>query len=256
MVRRLRECAAEASIERTRILRRGVAPVNLARYARGRVTAYARRAKNVLLHLDSGWTLRIQLGMTGHVFWVPDSGELPPHTRVFFELRPAGAIVFQDARVFGCVEAHRTTGLEEAVFAKYGPEPLAPEFTWRHLALAARGRRSEVKPFLLDQSRVAGLGNIWAAESLFRAGILPWRTVDSLGPTEWQRLHRAIRAVLQRAIENTFRVTNSAEEFPEADLLTVAVYGRAGEPCRRCRRPVTRQVQAGRATFFCGACQS
>jgi formamidopyrimidine-DNA glycosylase len=255
MVRRLTECAPQAMIARTRILRKGVAEPVLTRRAKGAVAAYGRRAKNVLLHLESGWTVRIQLGMTGHVFWIPSRRELPSHTRVVFELAGGDAIAFQDARVFGSVETHPTAKLEESAFADYGPEPLAESFTWRDLAAAARRRKTEIKPFLLDQSRVVGLGNIWAAESLFRAGILPWRTVDSLANAEWQRLHRAIRTVLSTAIENTFRVTQSADEFPEADLLATAVYGRAGQPCRKCKGPIEREVQAGRATFYCGRCQ-
>lgn len=255
MVRRLRECAPQATIARTRILRAGFAPPLVKTRARGPIVGYARRAKNVLVHLENGFTIRIQLGMTGHVYWVPDRRELPSHTRVVFELNSGAAFAFQDPRVFGSVEVHRTAELEESAFASYGPEPLDDGFTWRDLAAAAEGRRVEIKPFLLDQSRVVGLGNIWAAEALFQAGILPWRTVNSLTAGEWQKLHRAIRRVLQGAIENTFRVTQSAEEFPEADLLSVAVYGRAGEPCRKCRVPIERETQAGRSTFFCGRCQ-
>lgn len=255
MVRRLAECAPEAEIARTRILRAGVAPVGLPRRARGVVAGYARRAKNVLMHLGNGQTIRIQLGMTGHVFWVPDRRRLPEHTRVVFELAAGSAIAFQDPRVFGSVEIHATESLP-AVFAEYGPEPLGDGFRWQQLAAAAKGRRVEVKPFLLDQSRVVGLGNIWAAEALFQAGILPWRRVDSLAASEWRRLHGAIRRVLGRAIENAFRVTGSAEEFPEADLLSTAVYGREGERCRRCRGTVAREVQAGRSTYYCGGCQA
>ena len=255
MVRRLRECAPRPEIVRVRVLRNGVAPRGLARRAKGRIASYGRRAKNVLMHLENGHTIRIQLGMTGHVFWIASQRQLPSHTRVTFDLAGGGAIAFQDPRVFGSVELHRTELLETAAFARYGPEPLDAAFTWRHLAAAAAGRRTEIKPFLLDQSRVVGLGNIWAAEALFAAGVLPWRTVDSLKNAEWQRLHRAIQRVLHQAIDNAFAVTESAGEFPEADLLRVAVYGRSGQPCRKCRGPILRETQSGRSTFYCGGCQ-
>ena len=253
MVRRLAEFAPAARIERIRILRPGVAPSLLTRRAKGLVRGYSRRAKNVLIHLDHDWTIRIRLGMTGHVYWIPDVRELPSHTRVVFVLAK-GAIAFQDPRVFGSVEIHPTATLVD-VFAGYGPEPLDPAFTWRDLAATAERRSGPIKPFLLDQSRVVGLGNIWAAEALFRAGILPWRAVNTLRDTEWRRLHAAIRRVLEQAIARTFRVTAGPEEFPEADLLAAAVYGREGEPCRKCMKPVVRRTQAGRSTFFCGECQ-
>lgn len=253
MVRRLAEFAPAAQIERVRILRPGVAEPVLTRRGRGVVSGYSRRAKNVLIHLAHGWTVRIQLGMTGHVYWIPSVRELPSHTRVVFVLAN-GAIAFQDPRVFGSVEIHPTAALPQ-VFADYGPEPLDEAFTWRQLAERAAGRSGEIKPFLLDQSRVVGLGNIWAAEALFLAGILPWRRVNTVRDAEWRRLHKAIRRVLSQAIARTFRVTNGPEEFPEADLLAAAVYGREGEPCRKCKAPILRRTQAARSTFFCGECQ-
>jgi formamidopyrimidine-DNA glycosylase len=99
------------------------------------------------------------------------------------------------------------------------------------------------------------LGNIWAAESLFRARVHPERAVDALRDAEWRALHASIRRTLERAIENTFKVTNRPEEFPEADLLRLNVYGRAGASCRRCHATIVRTVQGGRATFFCPRCQ-
>jgi formamidopyrimidine-DNA glycosylase len=254
MVRRLREAAPEARIERVRVLRESVVEGALAKRARGGVTGYARRAKNVLIHLDTGWTLRIQLGMTGHVYPWAGSAEWPRFTRVAFVLEGGGALVFEDSRTFGTVSAVRTDDLP-AVLAGYGPEPLDVGFRWQDLRAAARGLRQEVKPFLMDQRRVAGLGNIWAAEVLFGARIHPARRVETLGEGEWKALHRAVRATLRRAIANTMKVTAGPEEFPEADLLLTGVYGRAGQACRRCGAVVERVVQAARATFYCPGCQ-
>jgi formamidopyrimidine-DNA glycosylase len=258
MVRRLEQYAPHAAIRRVCILRdsltepQGVRHVR--RYARGMVTRYARRAKNVLLHLDTGWTVRIQLGMTGHCFWIADPAAAPPHTRVLFLLARGGALAFEDARTFGSVQVHRQDELPE-LFRAYGPEPLDPAFRWTGLRDAAAGLRQPLKSFLMDQRRIAGLGNIWAAESLFAARLAPQRGVHTLADAEWRALHAAIRRTLRRAIENAFRVTSRPDEFPEADLLRLQVYGRAAQPCRRCRQPVRRQVEAGRATYFCAGCQ-
>lgn len=258
MVRRLAECAGGAVIERVKVLRASaVAPQTaryLARHARGAVSGYSRRAKNVLVHLESGWTIRVRLGMTGHVYPIIAAKEAPRFTRVSLELAGGGAIVFEDARTLGGVAVH-DAGELEGVLSGYGPEPLAPGFRWQDLQGRADGLSLAVKQFLLDPSRVAGLGNIWAAESLFRAGVHPERRVRDMDEEEWRRLHAAIRRTLAGAIENTFRVTTGPEEFPEADLLRLSVYGREGEPCRKCRRPVQRKVQAGRSSYFCPGCQ-
>lgn len=259
MVRRLAECAPSTRIREVTILRPSLiapqSPDDLAATLRGRkVLSYGRRAKNVLLHLDKGWTLRVRLGMTGHFFWIPDARQLPRFTRVWFELTGGAAFVFDDSRTFGSVHVHRTEELT-SLFAAYGPEPLDDSFTWQQLKATAARAKGPVKPFLLDQSKVVGLGNIWAAESLFAARIAPDRPLPGLTDAEWKALHKAIRKTLAAAIENTFRVTSLADEFPEADLLSCFVYGRTGEPCRRCQQPIMRFAQAGRSTFHCTRCQ-
>jgi formamidopyrimidine-DNA glycosylase len=250
MGRRLAECAPTARLGEMHILRPSLiapqSPDEVAAAVRGRkVLSYSRRAKNVLLHLDRGLTLRIQLGMTGHFYWISDARVLPRFTRIWMELSGQSAFVFEDSRCFGNLHLHATAELPE-VFADYGPEPLDDGFTWQQLKAAAARAKGPVKPFLLDQSKVVGLGNIWAAESLFMARIAPDRLLPTLTDPEWKALHRAIRKVL---------ATASAEEFPEADLLTCAVYGREEEPCRRCKTPIGRFVQAGRSTFHCSQCQ-
>jgi formamidopyrimidine-DNA glycosylase len=219
------------------------------------LTGYARRAKNVLLHCSGDWTLRVQLGMTGHVYAWPDRRQLPRFTRAHLELSNDECIVFEDARKFGSLSLLRTAELPNA-FADYGPEPLDDSWTWQQLRESAAKSRGPVKPFLLDQSRVVGLGNIWAAESLWEAKINPFRLLPSLTAAEWKRLHAAIRLVLRQAIAATFEVTRTPQEFPEADLLTCRVYGREDEACRRCRRTaILRENQAGRSPFFCPHCQ-
>ena len=259
MVRRLEECAPGVRIGEMTVLRASLiapqSPDEVVETVRGRrVVSYARRAKNVLVHLDKGWTLRVQLGMTGHFYWIPDARVLPRFTRIWLGLGKGAALVFEDSRTFGSLHVHRTEELA-GVFAGYGPEPLEESFTWRELKASGARAKGPIKPFLLNQSKVVGLGNIWAAESLYAARIGPGRAVSGLEDGEWKALHRAIRKTLTAAIANTFLVTGSAEEFPEADLLACAVYGRGGEACKRCKGPVERFVQAGRSTFHCPGCQ-
>lgn len=261
MVRRLRETPGTGVVvEKARVLRASlIAPQSSAlvsRHLRGRrIESYSRRAKNVLLHFEGGWTARVQLGMTGHIYVWPDGRELPRFARVVLELSDRRAIVFEDARTFGSFHIHRTEDMPE-VLACYGPEPLDDHWTWQMLRDSARRSSGPVKPFLLDQTRVVGLGNIWAAEALWEARISPFRALPELKPAEWKRLHAAVRQVLAKAIECAFAVTRSAEEFPEADLLQCRVYGREGQVCVRCKKiPVLRQTQAGRSTFYCAKCQ-
>ena len=259
MVRRLAEAVPRGKIVSAAVLRPTTVQPHRPReledaLAGRRIRSYARRAKNVLIHLDGGQSLRIQLGMTGHVYWIPDHRKAPRFTRVLLALTNGEGIAFEDARVFGRVNLHTTSELPR-VFAAYGPEPLDASFTWQMLRDSAGTSRISVKPFLLDQSRVVGLGNIWAAESCFHARLDPFRAVNAIAAAEWKRLHGAIRRTLERAIAGTFKVTRGPDEFPEADLLVCAVYGREGEACRKCQGKIARQTQAARSTFFCPACQ-
>ncbi|MDX2269841.1 MAG: DNA-formamidopyrimidine glycosylase family protein [Bryobacter sp.] len=260
MVRRLRESPGAG----LRIHTAHTPDPQLASLLPGRtITGYSRRAKNVLVELSGDYVLRVQLGMTGHFYFWPDPAALPRFTRAHFTLqqgrRNKGCLVFEDARTFGSLEIHPKQNLP-SVFSAYGPEPLDPAFTWQALRETAARSQAPLKPFLLDQSRIAGLGNIWAAEALFAARLNPFRRVSSLSPAEWKRLHAAIRQVLSDAIAGTLAVTSKPEEFPDGDLLSCRVYGRPGQPCLRCARDlvrplIVREVQAGRSTFFCPNCQ-
>jgi formamidopyrimidine-DNA glycosylase len=258
MVRRLRETVS-GTVVKVRILRAGMtggqSPRRLAKLATGQaITGFGRRAKSVLIELANRHTIRIRLGMSGHVYHVANAKKLPKHTRVAFVLDDGSAIAFEDARTFGDVTIHSETDLP-AAFAGLGCEPLDPEFTPQRLAEALRGTRAPIKPLLLDQARVVGLGNIWAAEALWKARISPWTPASALTGQQVRALRAAIVQVLTKAIARTFTSTEKGGDFPEADLLAVAVYGRNGQPCRRCRQPVQRVTQAGRGTFFCPICQ-
>jgi len=261
MVRRLQESPGTGVVvEKARVLRASLiapqSPALVSRHLKGRrIESYSRRAKNVLLHFEGGWTARIQLGMTGHVYIWPEARDIPRFARVVLDLSDRRSIVFEDARTFGSFHIHRTEDMPE-VLASYGPEPLEDSWTWEMLRDSARRSSGPVKPFLLDQTRVVGLGNIWAAEALWEARINPFKTLPELQGAEWKRLHAAIRKVLDKAIAGTFAVTRSAEEFPEADLLQCRVYGREEQACRRCKtQAIQRRTQAGRSTFYCANCQ-
>jgi formamidopyrimidine-DNA glycosylase len=266
---RLQEFAVQPVIRKVSVWRPSIVAPQTEAMLRKRlhgatITAFERRAKNVLLHLDNDHTVRIQLGMTGHVYGVETNADVSRAAvsraavsrwwRVGLELKDGRSIVFEDSRTFGSLRVVKTAELPRE-FTNYGPEPLDKSWSWTDLRDSAAKNRGPIKPFLLDQKRVVGLGNIWAAESCFEASIAPQRSVASLSDAEWKQLHAAIRKVLTRAIRNTMKVTRAAEEFPEADLLSCAVYGKAGEACPRCHAMIRRFVQAGRSTFHCAACQ-
>ena len=259
MVRRLRLDAGETTIARVRVLRPGMTRpqpqqrlVKLA--GKQAITGYGRRAKSVLIELANGHTVRVQLGMTGHIYHVPNARDLPKYTRIAFDLHDGSALAFEDSRTFGNITIYATRDLP-TVFADLGPEPLDASFTPAVLAAALAGTRAPIKPLLLDQSRVVGLGNIWAAEALWKSRIHPFTATSALTPKQIRALHGAMVSVLSKAVANTFKATESGADFPEADLLAVAVYQRDGQPCRRCRQAIARVTQAGRSTFFCPGCQ-
>ena len=259
MVRRLRLDAGETTIARVRVLRPGMTgaqPHQRLMKVAGKqaITGYGRRAKSVLIELANGHTVRVQLGMTGHIYHVANARDLPKYTRIAFDLHDGSALAFEDSRTFGNITIHATQDLP-TVFADLGPEPLDASFTPAVLAAALAGTRAPIKPLLLDQSRVVGLGNIWAAEALWKSRVHPFTRTCDLSPKQLRSLHGAIVSVLTRAVKNTFVATQTGADFPEADLLAVAVYQRDGQPCRRCKEAIVRVTQAGRSTFFCPGCQ-
>ncbi|MFP5503173.1 MAG: DNA-formamidopyrimidine glycosylase, partial [Candidatus Sericytochromatia bacterium] len=166
------------------------------------IAGVRRRAKWILLGLDAGLTLAIHLRMTGDVSVVPAEAELDKHTHLSLMLDDGRRLVFRDPRKFGKLRLLDATGLA-ALEAAHGPEPLSAAFTPAVLAAALAGKGGRLKPLLLDQKRLAGVGNIYADEALFEAGVHPLRAPGSLSEEEVEALHRAIREVLERAIART-----------------------------------------------------
>ena len=176
-----------------------------------------------------------------------------------FHLAGGGALVFADVRPFGCVYGF-AAGEEIAVpgLQSLGPEPLSDAFTPAYLAQAVRGRKQPIKSFLLDQRRIAGLGNIYADESLFLAGIHPRREAGSLTQAECKKLAEAIQRVLRDGLADggtTFRNYRNGEGGYGHHQEHLCVYHRAGKPCPTCGRPIEKITIGGRGTHFCPHCQ-
>ena len=235
-------------------------PRDLARRLRGRtIRRLDRTGKYLLIGLDDGLTLLSHLGMSGR-WLVPRAGQREPahvHVRVVFT--DGTRLWYEDARRFGLLRYVPEGGpARDPALARLGPDPLEHPPTGRSLAAAAAGARTAVKTFLLDQRRLAGLGNIYASEVLHRAGVDPRRRAGALSAAEWSRVAAAIRRVLPQAIArmgttlSTYRtIWNEPGEYGAL----LRVYDRAGEPCRRCGGAIRRLVQGGRSTYFCPACQ-
>ncbi|GAB4398763.1 MAG: bifunctional DNA-formamidopyrimidine glycosylase/DNA-(apurinic or apyrimidinic site) lyase [Rhodoferax sp.] len=223
-----------------------------------RIMDVKRRGKYLLLALDAGW-LVLHLGMSGSLRFAPSLPEPGPHDHMDL-CTSAGVLRLNDPRRFGAViYADRLDqGLVGKLLGGLGMEPLDEGFDLKRFALALKGRSSAIKTVLLAGDVVVGVGNIYACEALFEAGIRPTTRACRLGPARVARLHAAIRAVLSRALEHggsTLRDFSSADGQAGHFQLEAAVYGRAGQPCRRCARPVQRLRQGQRASYFCAHCQ-
>jgi formamidopyrimidine-DNA glycosylase len=219
---------------------------------RGRtVTDLARRAKFIVFHLDDGGVLLVHLRMSGRLEWAANHGERPRHVRAAWELDDGNRLLFCDARKFGRIVYTRDL---VAATADLGPEPLAPGFTSAALHKLLRARRRQLKPLLLDQRVIGGLGNIYTDEALFRAGLHPLTRSDRLTVAQVRRLHAAIRGVLRLAIRNH---GTSLDWVYEGGWMQkrLMVYGRTGEPCRRCGAPIRRLRLGQRGTHVCPRCQ-
>ncbi len=220
------------------------------------VSALGRRAKYGLIHTDRGQTLVFHLGMSGR--WRIDPAQPDKHDHFVLETESGHVLTLNDPRRFGSLDLVPTDSLAQGPqFAAMGPEPLGEELTAHHLKAAFAGRRQAIKLLLLDQRIVAGLGNIYVCEALFRAGISPERAGGGVSLPALRRLVPAIRQVLEESIADG---GSTLRDFarPDGELGYFAtrfhVYGREGEPCR-CGGTIRRIVQGGRSTWYCPRCQ-
>ena len=226
-----------------------------ARIAGRRIEAIDRRGKYLVFTLSDDANLIIHLKMTGHLSVAPADTPPDPYAHTVFALDDGRELRFRDPRKFGRVYLVRDPA---QVVGPLGPEPLAEAFTADELAARLAGRRRVLKPLLLDQTFIAGIGNIYADEALFYAGIRPTRRSDSLTAGETAALHAAIQKVLGMGIE---REGASIGTYVKADgemgdmQNAVAVFRRTGQACYTCGWPIERIVLGGRSTHFCPGCQ-
>jgi formamidopyrimidine-DNA glycosylase len=217
------------------------------------VVAVERRGKYLLLRLESGFGLLVHLRMTGGFHWQPVT-----HERAVVELDDGTRLAYRDVRRFGTWLVLEGAELEPYLATKNGPEPLGSRFTSHWLAEQLSRRRAPLKAVLLDQRVVAGLGNIYADEALWRARLSPLRAAHGLAEDEVVRLTRAIRAALRTGIARQGS-TLSTYAKPDGSSGSMQeefrVYGRDGEPCPRCRTTITKTRVGGRGTWYCPRCQ-
>ena len=221
--------------------------------------APARVGKFLLLGLEDGRTLLSHLGMSGRWLAGPGAHAAGPHVHLRIAFTDGSQVAYEDPRRFGMLRMVAEGGLEaDPSLRLLGPDPVAMPPRAEHLRGIARGARTSIKSFLLDQRRIAGLGNIYVSEILFRAAIDPRRRAGALRAAEWARIADEVPRVLGAAIERmgtTFSTYRTIWNEPGAYGDQLLVYDRRGEPCRRCEGTIQRIVQAGRSTFLCPRCQ-
>jgi formamidopyrimidine-DNA glycosylase len=240
-------------------------PSQIARMAEGqRIQSVQRKGKYLWLQLERG-IITLHFKLDGQLLWFPNAKkmfevanqkEAGVHVDVAFEL-DKGVLGFADGRHFGRVYAYASEAAYPSL-AQLGVDAISPDFTASRLTGLLAASKRPLKEFLLDQTRVAGIGNIYSCESLWHARLHPRRRADSLTSSEARRLHKAIVSVLARALECCL---HPPPDFRDATWWfqglekILRVYDREGKPCRRCGNPIQRIAQGGRSTYFCAHCQ-
>ena len=244
----LRRRTKGRTIARLRLLhpafRRRMSPAKARSLASAKVSSVERRGKHQLLHLLDGRILHAHFRMNGDWEFGKVDDEPPRFARAVIEFTDGTRLSFVDSRALGTIVLHpANTELDLGL----GPDASDKAWTAEQLGIALAKRRGPVKPALLDQKLLAGLGNIYAAESLWRAKIDPRATARSLDAAQVKALRSAIAAVLERA---------TGSRYTDDSTVALDVYDREGKPCRRCKAPIERITQAGRSTYFCPKCQA
>ncbi len=222
-----------------------------------RILAVERRAKYLLLRLDQG-TLILHLGMSGSLRVLPSATPAEKHDHVDLLLEDDRCLRLRDPRRFGAVLWCTGEPEEHPLLRELGPEPLGSGFNGEHLYRSASGRRVAVKNLIMDSRVVVGIGNIYASEALFQAGIHPQRPCNRIALVRYQRLADAIRQILRRAIARggtTLRDFSHADGSPGWFALSLKVYGKTGDPCPLCGDPIRQRRIGQRSSFFCARCQ-
>jgi formamidopyrimidine-DNA glycosylase len=220
------------------------------------IRSLTRRAKYLLLETNAG-TAMLHLGMSGSLRIIDAEEPAGKHDHVDIQFDSGKALRFRDPRRFGSLLWTDKPG-EHDLLRHLGPEPLSSDFDGDYLWQKARGRRVGIKSFIMNSSVVVGVGNIYASEALFLAGIHPKRRADRISSARMHRLAEAIKSVLEKAIAaggTTLRDFHGGDGEPGYFRQKLAVYGREGESCRRCERSITVAVLGQRSTFYCKNCQ-
>jgi len=222
-----------------------------------KIHAVTRRAKYLLVACDSGWLI-LHLGMSGSLRVLPHNTPPEKHDHFDLLLESGELLRLRDPRRFGAVLWTETDPERHPLLASLGVEPLAPDFTGQWLYERSRGRNTAIKLFLMDSKIVVGVGNIYANEALFRAGIRPQTPAGRISRPRYERLVEVIKETLQDAIAaggSSLRDFVNSQGKPGYFQQQYFVYGRTDEPCRRCSTPIRQIRQGQRSTFFCPICQ-
>ncbi len=241
---------------RRRDLRQPI-PADIDKLAGYTFVALRRRGKYLIADLDHGHLL-IHLGMSGSLALVNTTQAWRTHEHWGMRLAAGGELRYHDPRRFGCLLWVDADPERHPLLADLGPEPLSPDFDADHLYRASRGRKMAIKSLLMDAHCVVGIGNIYAQEALFAAGLRPQRPAGSLRRTDCQRLHAAVLAQLEAALRaggSSLRDYVNAQGELGYFQTTLQVYGRAGLPCQRCLAPLQQVRLSGRSSAYCQHCQ-
>ena len=252
----------EAAELRRKRLAPGTTPKTFARrLARSTVNFVHRRGKHILFDLDNNYTLITHLRMSGRFMLLDGEQEEPKFAHAVFHLDGSERLVFQDQRHFGLMKIAETSRLFEAKeLAKLAPEPFSDGFSIDYLHRLLKGTKRNIKPLLLDQTKVCGVGNIYASEAMFIAGVRPTVRANSIPKRKAELLREAIIQVMNATIAIGENIALNRSNIggniygPNADGDWL-VYGREGQPCPKCATPIARIVQGTRSTFYCKRCQ-
>jgi formamidopyrimidine-DNA glycosylase len=261
--RRIRDVDVRPQRNAMRVIRRHSRRKEFAdRLIGKKVTRVDRKGKYLLLHLDDGDVLVVHFGMSGRFLRGTRRQSLPQHTHVVIEFAQGGDLRYVDPRTFGEMFVSKADELGKVKELDHvAIDPLEDTFTWQEFSMELARRAAKLKPLLMDQKFISGLGNIYSDEVLFAAGLRHDRPSDTLSSQEVRRLYRAVREVVQDAIR--LRGTTLEDEAyvdlfgkPGENQSELKVYGRRGQACRRCRTPIASEKVNGRTGYFCPQCQS
>lgn len=262
----LNKLVAGRTIAAAELLRERLAPFNpppdfAERLANAKITGVGRRGKHILFDLDNEQTLIAHLRMSGRFMLLPEAGENPKYTHAAFYFADAARLVFQDQRHFGFMRVVETEKLPETKELKsLAPEPFSDEFNKTYFREILKTSKRSLKEFLLDQTKVTGLGNIYASEAMFLARINPQTPANAVSARKANALFGRIREVLQESIAHGSTLNVNPENidgsyYGGGYTNGWRVYDREKEACARCRTEIGRLKQAGRSTYFCPKCQ-